>query len=271
MESKGAPFSQVRAVRGDLPSKEGMALHWVESVVGMPLEGGLHTSLKSGEVLCDLVNTIRPGVVSRVTRMAVHSGMSEMRLAAKQRDNITRYLEACSFLDVRAADTFSTADLFDAKSLDSVVKNILALGRIAVTLDDYHGPTLGVAKGRVWEQPSASVGSRKDLPTGAVGSSKHLLVVGSEKEGATRSSRASAAALSEEEELARTLDVGSLDETGAALLWLSAVLEEDLQGQSLQQCLLSGGAPHISWHMPSARPRMHPRCLPWRRRGVRSY
>jgi len=121
-----------------------------------------------------------------------------------------------------------------------VVKNILALGRIAVTLDDYHGPTLGVAKGRVWEQPSASVGSRKDLPTGAVGSSKHLLVVGSEKEGATRSSRASAAALSEEEELARTLDVGSLDETGAALLWLSAVLEEDLQGQSLQQCLLSG-------------------------------
>lgn len=62
-----------------------------------------HTSLL--QVLCDLANAIKPGIVPRVTRAPKAAGggggMSAMRLAAKQRDNITRYLEACSFLGVR--------------------------------------------------------------------------------------------------------------------------------------------------------------------------
>lgn len=86
--------------------------------------GAVHEALRSGEALCDLVNRtpahasnpsaaeivsahsdahtvgphagtgIQPGIVPSITRAAKSEGMSKMRLAAKQRDNITRYLEA---------------------------------------------------------------------------------------------------------------------------------------------------------------------------------
>ena len=55
----------------DLPSGEQAALHWIESMVGMKLEGGVLDCLKSGEVLCDLVNAIKPGLVSRVIRLEI--------------------------------------------------------------------------------------------------------------------------------------------------------------------------------------------------------
>eukprot|EP00966_Prymnesium_polylepis_P160025 3699157-Prymnesium_polylepis.1 len=87
-----------------MADREAQALLWVEAVVGTRLSGGagggavdMHGVLRSGEVLCDLANAIKPGLVPRVTRTPREGGgggMSAMRLAAKQRDNITRCARA---------------------------------------------------------------------------------------------------------------------------------------------------------------------------------
>ena len=121
---RGTPWNEARrvALPGAEASKQAHALLWLECVLGTPLlpdadaaaadASSVHAALRSGEVLCDLVNVLKPGIVARVTRAARCDGMSAMRLAAKQRDNVTNYLEACKFLGLGAHDTFMTVDLF---------------------------------------------------------------------------------------------------------------------------------------------------------------
>ena len=102
MKAKGLSFAEVRKldVRGGggggggaPPTKAEQAICWVECMTGLPLAGqSVHSAFQSGEVLCDVVNRLQPGLITRVTRAAQSESMLAMRLAAKQRDNITRYL-----------------------------------------------------------------------------------------------------------------------------------------------------------------------------------
>ena len=95
-------------------AKAMQAMMWVDCVLGTDLGGqDLHKSLSSGDVLCDLINKIKPGLVTRITRADACEGMSDTRRAAKYRDNLGRYLEACTFLGVRSGDLFTTVDLFE--------------------------------------------------------------------------------------------------------------------------------------------------------------
>lgn len=175
-------------------------VHWAECVLGKPIGGmSLHQALRSGELLCDLINTVKPEVVPRVTRTA-GANMSEMRLAAKCRENITRYLEACSFLGLKSHEIFTTADLFEEKSLEAVIANVLALGQFAGSVSEYHGPLLTYGKGKVWVEAASVVRERRETSRGS------SFVSISDPEGSSE------------------LDVTGLDTEGAARAWVYAVL-----------------------------------------------
>ena len=52
------------------PTMEAEARAWIEAVIGEgPLEGTLQEALKSGAVLCNLINKIKPGTVKKINKM----------------------------------------------------------------------------------------------------------------------------------------------------------------------------------------------------------
>ncbi|KAL6057581.1 calponin [Balamuthia mandrillaris] len=74
--------------------------------------------LKSGVVLCNMINKIRPGIVSKI---------NNGKMPFVQMENINAYLTACEQLGLRKSDCFMTVDLFEAKNMVPVIDNILAL------------------------------------------------------------------------------------------------------------------------------------------------
>ena len=70
-------------------SIEELVRTWVSCVTGTPLsEGPLQPSLRSGEVLCNLVNALQPGIVPKVAREADTAVMPDSKRNAKMRENV---------------------------------------------------------------------------------------------------------------------------------------------------------------------------------------
>jgi hypothetical protein len=97
-------------------------------------EVNLQGWLKSGELLCELINRVQPGAVRRIAASS---------LPFKQMENIAHYIAACRQLGVLAQDLFQTVDLFEGKDVRAVVRNVHSLGRVAQTVASFEGPHLG--------------------------------------------------------------------------------------------------------------------------------
>jgi hypothetical protein len=75
--------------------------------------------LKSGVILCELANTLRPGSVKNVSHMSV---------PFKQMDNIGQFLSALPKLGLQqASDSFMTVDLYDNKDKLAVLTCLASL------------------------------------------------------------------------------------------------------------------------------------------------
>ena len=99
---------------------------WIEGVLGESIGArSLQEDLKTGEVLCRLVNTLKPGSVKKIAAGS---------MPFKQMENISQYVSACSALGVPAFETFQTVDLYENKNMMAVVINLHALGRAAQRL-----------------------------------------------------------------------------------------------------------------------------------------
>jgi hypothetical protein len=62
-------------------------VQWLAKVAGVPVpSGSLHAALKSGELLCAVMNKLHPGAVAKI---------HESKLAFKQMENIASFLAAC--------------------------------------------------------------------------------------------------------------------------------------------------------------------------------
>lgn len=114
-------------------------LAWMRDVTGKPLEGKgnddtLIKHLRSGEVLCELANAIKPGSVKRIERKA---GPFPMR------ENIARFLAAAKDIGVPNNELFDTPDLFEGRNMRQVRVCIFALGRATHDVAGYTGPRLG--------------------------------------------------------------------------------------------------------------------------------
>ncbi|MDP2439576.1 MAG: hypothetical protein Q8P67_27825 [archaeon] len=102
-------------------------LKWIEEVLSISLpDRDFYNALKSGEVLCDLLNKISPKAIPTTHRTS---------LAFKQMENISNYLRACrEVLKMNDTDLFETADLFKKQNLSGVANHLDILARLAVTL-----------------------------------------------------------------------------------------------------------------------------------------
>jgi len=117
------------------PNKMAQAQAWIEAVTGQRFAGSFHESLKSGVLLCKLLNTIKPGSVKNINNMT---------MPFSQRENIANYLKGCSDLGMKEVDKFVTQDLFEGDNLVVVIDNIFALGAMSQKVPGFRGPYLGV-------------------------------------------------------------------------------------------------------------------------------
>jgi len=118
-------------------SAEDRAAQWVQSITRVQVVGAFGDSLRTGEVLCQLINCIKPGTIRKINK----AGMP-----FKERENISNFLKACRDWGVHEYALFSTDDLFDEKNLMSVVKCIFQLGGVVQrAVPEFNGPRLGVA------------------------------------------------------------------------------------------------------------------------------
>jgi len=113
---------------------EAQARDWVAAIAGPLGEGTLQQEIKSGVVLCNLINAIRPGCCKKP---------SSSRMPFKQMENIANYLEACATLGMPQHSSFQTVTLFEDQDIVPVITNLHALGAIAQKLG-FEGPKLGV-------------------------------------------------------------------------------------------------------------------------------
>ena len=116
------------------PEAERAVVEWLEGVVQQKKQGSLHEWLKSGVVLCNLLNVIRPGSVKPPV---------ESPIAFKQRENIVSYLEACQkrFM-ISPTSLFQTVDLFEEKDMNLVVTSLHYLAKEVGKHKDYKGPAI---------------------------------------------------------------------------------------------------------------------------------
>ena len=146
LAAREIPFEIARQiVPGGARTREEMALQWVGCVLGQSLLGlSAFKALRSGERLCDLLNAIRPGLVSRVTRVESErsKGVSAQKLEVKQLENISRCLDSLSFLGLRSHDQFRAADLWEQRNVNAVINTIAVLGLLCASVPGYHGPVL---------------------------------------------------------------------------------------------------------------------------------
>jgi len=92
--------------------------------------------LRSGVVLCALVNVLKPGQIAKV---ADDPGAT----AFKKRENVDKYLRATEALGAHASDLFNVSDLVDDKDMNLVIANLAVLGSLSHWVEGYAGPTFG--------------------------------------------------------------------------------------------------------------------------------
>merc|ERR1711941_170021 len=111
--------------------REEQAMDWIEAVTKEEIDD-FYENLKSGLVLCKLINSIYPNVVKKV-------GQKDVPLV--HRDNIQQYLNACKRVGLNSGQSFNVNDLYEKKDLDAVINNIFALGMKAEYAPAYNGPS----------------------------------------------------------------------------------------------------------------------------------
>lgn len=127
-----AELARKQALKYDV-GMEQEAQGWIEGVIGEGFHGSSFAeSLKDGQILCKLVNEIRPNMIRKI-------GVSKMPF--KQMENISNFLKACRGLGVAEHDLFETVDLYEEKDMGVVVTCIHALGRAVQGI--FRGPKLG--------------------------------------------------------------------------------------------------------------------------------
>ena len=114
--------------------------------------GSLSTALKSGVLLCELLNTVSPNAVKKVGKMnnqAVH------------RENIELFVGGCRKLGVDDANNFETADLYEERNLIQVraFDQLRSSPWLPLTMAGL-GLCVGVRCGGAWRRLAAWSASR---------------------------------------------------------------------------------------------------------------
>merc|ERR1712217_493933 len=93
---------------------------WIESVTGESRgDASMHDWLKSGVVLCNLANQVKPGSIAKI---------NSSTMPFKQMENIKYFMDFARRVGVPESSMFGTPDLYEDKNMGSVVGCINTLG-----------------------------------------------------------------------------------------------------------------------------------------------
>ncbi|KAM9968543.1 hypothetical protein ACTFIW_007693 [Dictyostelium discoideum] len=134
------------------PQTEIELIKWIEKVIGEKLKfpDDLIESLRSGIVLCKLLNSLIPGTIKNIN--------TARDTALHHMENIGLYLKACWIVGIQSSDLFVSSDLYLRKNINAVIQNLLAIARATHTLENYKGPTFGykpntnIQPAKKWDQ-----------------------------------------------------------------------------------------------------------------------
>ena len=103
-------------------------------MLGETFPDTFEVSLRSGILLCKLMNKLRPGIIQKIN---ISGGDYKMM------DNISQFQRAAQYWGVPEVDLFSAYDLYDQKNIAIVTQTIFALGR-AVRILQYFSKCLKI-------------------------------------------------------------------------------------------------------------------------------
>jgi len=117
---------------------EQLVVSWICAMVNEPPPSPGHDNvqmwLKDGVKLCNLMNVIEPGSVKKV---------NNSKMAFKQMENISKFLEAIEQYGVLRQDKFQTVDLFEGQNLMQVYFCLIQLSSKSLS-KGFQGPSIGV-------------------------------------------------------------------------------------------------------------------------------
>ena len=94
---------------------------WIEDKTGKKIGSDFAEGLKSGVILCQLLNKIVPKTVKGINKKA--------KMPFHCMENITKFLKGCRALGVPEHSMFSTVDLYEAKNMTAVLLTLDNLAR----------------------------------------------------------------------------------------------------------------------------------------------
>jgi len=120
------------------PELERQAAEWVSQVTGHPVGTGASfaADLKSGVVLCELINKLAPGSVKKI---------NQQKMAAFQMENLQNFQSACRVYGLKDTDLFGPPALYEEKDMNQVIQTIHCLGGQAQKKG--FSPAIGVKAG----------------------------------------------------------------------------------------------------------------------------
>lgn len=99
---------------------------WIETVLETKLSShDLHESLRSGLVLCQLMNRIR--AASGENPLPTHTEYSDTMGPWRERENISLFLQACRRLGVSECSLFCSEDLYEGSNMIQVIFGLYSL------------------------------------------------------------------------------------------------------------------------------------------------
>eukprot|EP01051_Picozoa_sp_SAG22_P011699 SAG22_NODE_1149_length_5353_cov_1.820898_2_plen_424_part_00 len=120
----------------DQDSAAGRVTKWIAEVTGSAVGADLGEALKSGVILCELANKIKPGSYKKV---------STSSMPFPQRENIKKFCDAAREIGVIDRENFDTNDLFEQSNMKQVLICLNALGRASAKAWTFSGPHLLVS------------------------------------------------------------------------------------------------------------------------------
>jgi len=117
-------------------NQEKEAQTWIEAVLGQKFPPGVtyEDVLQDGQVLCSVMNKLKPGAIPKINETGGQFKMME---------NITNFQKAIQAFGVAKIDLFQTVDLWEKKDIAKVTSTIFALGRATYNHPEWTGPNLG--------------------------------------------------------------------------------------------------------------------------------
>ena len=214
---------------------EEQAAWWVGAVTGheQPEGTSLQAWLKSGVVLCELMDLISPEEISSSSRGASPRAPSTSDKPFRQMENIAAYASAARRFGVREPDMFVTVDLFEGKNVGAVVRNLHSLGRVAQQ-GGVSGPMLG---GKLGPDAQRRASGRAAKAAAAIKAAKAQVVEGKGAEGARLAAPVAAPAPERLSERAGVTAAAPMvrsssnghEARGAAAAEAAAVIQEKIQ------------------------------------------